>query len=76
MRIPPYNWSHRQVADDIGAGIPTEQQWRKQIEMEGLIAQKHNLVRIRSHKQSCSILLEKAALSEQELAEYCPGKGM
>lgn len=27
--LPPYNWSLRQVADDIGAGVSTVHGWRQ-----------------------------------------------
>lgn len=37
--LPPYNWSLRQVADDIGASISTVHGWRQQLEMQGLIAE-------------------------------------
>lgn len=74
--MPPYNWSLRQIADDIGAGISTVHQWRKQLEMEGLIAQKHDLTGTRSPEQIFTILLETATLSEHELAEYCRRKGL
>jgi hypothetical protein len=30
MRLmPPYNWTLRQMADEIGAGVSTVWQWRK-----------------------------------------------
>lgn len=29
QRMPPYNWSLRQVADDIGAGVSTVRGWRQ-----------------------------------------------
>ncbi len=29
--LPPYNWSLRQVADDIGAGVSTVHGWRQQL---------------------------------------------
>lgn len=38
--MPPYNWTLRQVADDIGVGTATVHGWRKQLELEGLIIRK------------------------------------
>lgn len=38
--MPSYNWSLRQVADDIGVGIATVHGWRKQLELEGLLIRK------------------------------------
>ncbi|EDT6617095.1 hypothetical protein AH594_004758 [Salmonella enterica subsp. enterica] len=74
--LPPYNWSLRQVADDIGAGISTVHGWRQQLEMEGLIAQKQDQTDGRSPEQIFSILLETAIMSEHELAEYCRKNGL
>jgi len=56
--LPSYNWSLRQVADDIGAGISTVHGRHQQLEMEGLIAQKQGLTGGRSPEQIFSILLE------------------
>ncbi|WP_230684166.1 IS3 family transposase [Enterobacter ludwigii] len=74
--LPPYNWSLRQVADDIGAGVSTVHGWRQQLEMEGLIAQKQDQTDGRSPEQIFSILLETATLTEHELAEYCRKNGL
>lgn len=74
--LPPYNWSLRQVADDIGAGISTVHGWRQRLEMEGLITQKKDQTDNRSPEQIFTILLETATLSEYELAEYCRKNGL
>jgi len=77
MRLmPPYNWMLRQVADEIGAGVSTVWQWRKQLEMEGLIAQKEDTADERSPEQIFTIILETAPFSEHQLAEYCREKGL
>ncbi|MDR6352583.1 helix-turn-helix domain-containing protein [Pantoea sp. SORGH_AS_0659] len=31
LLMPPYNWTLRQVADDIGAGTSTVWQWRNRL---------------------------------------------
>lgn len=74
--LPPYNWSLRQVADDIGVGLATVHGWRKQLEMEGLIAHKDELTHTQTPEQIFSILLETAPLSEHELAGYCRQHGL
>lgn len=74
--LPPYNWTMRQVAEDIGVGVSTVHDWRKRLEMEGLIKDKHDLTEARSPEQIFSILLETATLSEHELAEYCRKNGL
>lgn len=74
--MPPYNWSLRQVADDIGVGIATVHGWRKQLELEGLIIRKIEPDSEHSTEQIFTILLETAALSEHELAEYCRKHGL
>lgn len=74
--LPPYNWTLRQVADDIGVGVATVQQWRKQLEMEGLITPKYDLTEARSPEQIFTILLETTALSEYELGIYCRKNGL
>ena len=56
--MPPYNWSLRQVADDIGVGIATVHGWRKQLELEGLIIRKIEPDSEHSTEQIFTILLE------------------
>lgn len=74
--MPPYNWSLRQVADDIGVGIATVHGWRKQLELEGLIIRKVEPGAEQSAEQIFTILLETASLSEHELSEYCRKNGL
>ncbi|MFX2612004.1 hypothetical protein V6282_25805 [Enterobacter mori] len=74
--LPPYNWSLRQVADDIGAGVSTVHGWHQQLEMEGLIAQKQDQTDGHSPEQIFSILLETSTMSEHKLSEYCRKNGL
>lgn len=75
LLIPRYNWTLRHVADDIGAGTSTVWQWRKQLEIEGIIAQKDDLNDTRTPEQIFTILLETAALPEHAWADTAVRKG-
>ena len=76
LLMPPYDWAFRQAADATGAGTSTVWQSRKQLVMEGLIAQKDDMNDTRTPEQIFTILLETAALSEHGLGEYCLEKAL
>jgi len=40
--LPPYSWSLRQVANEIGTAPSTIFNWRKQLEDEGLLMPKED----------------------------------
>ncbi|EMR8941053.1 hypothetical protein WKS02_000150 [Yersinia enterocolitica] len=61
--MPPYSWSLRQVADDIGVGFATGHGGRKQLEMEGLIAHKDELTHTCTSAQMFSIRFETGELA-------------
>ncbi len=74
--LPPYSWSLRQVADEIGTAHTTILNWRRQLEDEGLLMPRDNEDIEWSAEQIFTFVLESALLSEHELAEYCREKGL
>ncbi len=74
--LPPYSWSLRQVADEIGSSPTTILNWRKQLEDEGLLMPREDQDVEWSADQIFTFVLESALLSEYELAEYCREKGL
>ena len=74
--LPPYSWSLRQVANEIGSSPSTIFTWRKQLEDEGLLMPREDENTERSAEQIFTFVLESALLSEIELAGYCREKGL
>ena len=74
--LPPYSWSLRQIATDLGVGVSTVSNWRKELELEGLFVPKQEPSDNWSAEQIFSIVLETATLSEHQLAEYCREQGL
>ncbi len=74
--LPPYSWSLRQVANEIGSSPSTIFTWRKQLEDEGLLMPREDENTEWSAEQIFTFVLESALLSEIELAEYCREKGL
>ena len=74
--LPPYSWSLRQVASEVGTSPTTILNWRRQLEEEGLLMPKEDEDIEWSADQIFTFVLESALLSEHELAEYCRGKGL
>lgn len=74
--LPPYSWSLRQVAKEIGTAPSTIFNWRKQLENEGLLMPNEDKVIEHSADQIFTFVLESALLSEYELAEYCRKQGL
>ena len=74
--LPPYSWSLRQVAQEIGSSPTTILNWRRQLEGEGLLMPREEQDIDWSANQIFTFVLETALLSEYELAEYCREKGL
>ena len=72
--LPPYSWSLRQVAQEIGFSPTTILNWRRQLEGEGLLMPREEQDIDWSANQIFTFVLETALLSEYELAEYCREK--
>lgn len=74
--LPPYNWSLRQVADEVGCSPGTVFKWRKQLEEHGtLVPEKPNTTDWTT-EQKFAFVLESAPLNELELGEYCREQGL
>lgn len=74
--LPPYSWSLRQIANEVGTSPSTILKWRKQLEDEGLLMPKEENDIEYSADQIFTFVLESALLSEYELAEYCRKNGL
>jgi len=74
--LPPYSWSLRQIAKEVGTSPTTIMKWRRQLEDEGLLMPKEANSDDWSADQIFTFVLETALLSEYELAEYCREKGL
>lgn len=74
--LPPYCWSLRQVAKEIGSSPATIFTWRKQLEEEGLLMPREDKTVEWSADQIFTFVLDSALLSEHELAEYCRKNGL
>ena len=76
--LPPYNWSLRQVADEIGTSPATVCKWRKTLEEKGLLVTEQTPQSPESWtaERKFTVVLETAALSELALSEYCRGRGL
>jgi transposase-like protein len=74
--LPPYSWSLRQIAKEVGTSPTTIMKWRRQLEDEGLLMPKEANSDDWSAEQIFTFVLETALLSEYELAEYCREKGL
>lgn len=74
--LPPYSWSLRQVANEIGTAPSTIFNWRKQLEDEGLLMPNEDKSIEYSADQIFTFVLETAVLSEYELVEYCRKHGL
>jgi transposase len=74
--LPPYSWSLRQVAKEVGTSPTTIMKWRRQLEREGLLMPSDDNNDDCSASQIFTFVLESALFSEHELAEYCREKGL
>jgi len=74
--LPPYNWSLRQVADEVGCSPGTVFKWRKQLEEQGTLAPEKPNTTDWSTEQKFAFVLESACLNELELGEYCREQGL
>jgi transposase len=74
--MPPYNWSLRQVASELGVGTGTVWNWRQELEIRGLLMSKDEEFQHLSSDKIFTHVLETAKMSEHQLAEYCRQKGL
>lgn len=74
--LPPYNWSLRQVADEVGCAPSTVFKWRKQLEEQGTLMPEKPNPTDWTADQKFSFVLESASFNELELGAYCREKGL
>lgn len=74
--LPPYNWSLRQVADEVGCAPSTVFKWRKQLEEQGTLMPEKPNPTDWTTEQKFAFVLESASLHELDLGEYCRVKGL
>ncbi len=74
--LPPYNWSLRQVADEIGCASSTVFKWRKELEEQGTLMPEKPNPTDWTTEQKFGFVLESASLNELDLGEYCRTKGL
>lgn len=74
--LPPYNWSIRQVAEEIGCSVGTVFKWRRQLEEQGTLMPEKPNPTDWSAEQKFAFVLESASFNELELGEYCREKGL
>lgn len=77
--LPPYNWSLRQVADEIGTSPATVCKWRKELEVQGVLSLSEEISQSPENwpaERKFTVVLETAALSELSLGEYCRERGL
>ena len=74
--LPPYCWSLRKIAEEVGTSPSTILKWRKQLEAKGTLLPNTTENSEWSAEQIFTFVLETALMSEIELAEYCRSKGI
>ena len=75
--LPPYNYSLRQIANELNVGTTTISGWRQELIAEGRM--KQNVTKKNSDftaEQIFGFVIETATMSEREIADYCRQKGL
>ena len=65
--LPPYCWSHRQIARKLKISASVVSKWRCELVEQGLLPENEKIT---------SVDVETATLSEMELADYCRRTGL
>lgn len=75
--LPPYNYSHRQIAKELDVGAATVSGWRRELIDEGKMKEEavENNNDLTAEQIFCFVI-ETATMSERELAEFCRQKGL
>ena len=72
--LPPHNLTVQEVSEQEGVAVSTLYTWRKQARQEGFaMPSKNNKW---SPQDKFNILMESAALNEEEFGQYCREKGL
>jgi hypothetical protein len=75
--LPPYNYSLRRIANDLGVGAATVSKWRSELVLNGLLKddiESHN--EVYTAEQIFSFVIDTSTMTELELAGYCRSKGL
>lgn len=76
--LPPYSWTHRKIANELGVSPSVVSRWRNELVEEGRLDESENKSNNGelSPEERFFVVLETATMSERELAEYCRHKGL
>ncbi|WP_414477541.1 IS3 family transposase [Photorhabdus khanii] len=78
--LPPYCWSHRQIARKLDISPSVVSKWRCELVERGLLPENEKVSSADSDEwtpeRRFSVVLETATLSEMELADYCRRMGL
>ncbi len=72
--LPPYCWSHRQIARKLKISASVVSKWRYDLVEQGLLPENEKITSVDvedwTPERRFSVALETATLSEMELADY------
>ena len=78
--LPPYCWSHRQIARKLKISASVVSKWRCELVEQGLLPENEKITSVDvedwTPERRFSVDLETATLSEMELADYCRRTGL
>lgn len=78
--LPPYCWSHRQIARKLKISASVVSKWRCELVEQGLLPENEKITSVDGEdwtpERRFSVVLETATLSEMELADYCRRMGL
>uniref|UniRef100_UPI003FA599CE hypothetical protein n=1 Tax=Escherichia coli TaxID=562 RepID=UPI003FA599CE len=78
--LPPYCWSHRQIARKLKISASVVSKWRCELVEQGLLPENEKITSVDvedwTPERRFSVVLETATLSEMELADYCRRTGL
>ena len=78
--LPPYCWSHRQIARKLKISASVVSKWRCELVEQGLLPENEKITSVDvedwTPERRFSVVLETATLSEMELADYYRRTGL
>lgn len=78
--LPPYCWSHPQIARKLKISASVVSKWRCELVEQGLLPENEKITSVDGEdwtpERRFSVVLETATLSEMELADYCRRMGL
>ncbi|HGG6757228.1 TPA: IS3 family transposase [Salmonella enterica subsp. enterica serovar Java] len=78
--LPPYCWSHRQIASKLNVSASVVSKWRSELVEKGLLPENEKVSSVDCDdwppERRFSVVLETSTLSEMELADYCRRMGL